>query len=41
MHTFSSPSAVGDSFTDGVGDDLPDERVCGAVDLVALGLALA
>lgn len=38
---FSSYVAVGDSFTEGVGDDLPDGAVRGWADLVALGLALA
>ncbi|MDO7883477.1 SGNH/GDSL hydrolase family protein [Antiquaquibacter soli] len=38
---FSSYVAVGDSFTEGVGDDLPDGRVRGWADLVALGLALS
>ncbi len=33
--------AIGDSFTEGVGDDLPDGRVRGWADLVALGLAAA
>ena len=40
-HTFRSYAAVGDSFTEGVGDDLPDGSVRGWADLVALGLALA
>jgi lysophospholipase L1-like esterase len=31
--------AIGDSFTEGVGDDLPDGQVRGWADLVALGLA--
>lgn len=31
--------AIGDSFTEGVGDDLPDGTVRGWADLVALGLA--
>jgi lysophospholipase L1-like esterase len=39
--TFSSYAAIGDSFTEGVGDELPDGRVRGWADLVALGLALA
>lgn len=38
---FSSYVAVGDSFTEGVGDELPDGTVRGWADLVALGLALA
>ena len=33
--------ALGDSFTEGVGDELPDGRVRGWADLVALGLASA
>lgn len=33
--------AMGDSFTEGVGDDLPDGTVRGWADLVALGLATA
>ncbi|WP_243063030.1 SGNH/GDSL hydrolase family protein [Humibacter sp. RRB41] len=33
--------AIGDSFTEGVGDDLPDGRVRGWADLVASGLAAA
>lgn len=33
--------AIGDSFTEGVGDDLPDGRQRGWADFVALGLALA
>ena len=33
--------AIGDSFTEGVGDDLPDGRLRGWADLVALGLAAA
>lgn len=33
--------AMGDSFTEGVGDDLPDGQVRGWADLVALGLATA
>lgn len=36
---FHSYVAIGDSFTEGVGDDLPDGRVRGWADLVALGLA--
>ncbi|WP_250000845.1 SGNH/GDSL hydrolase family protein [Actinoplanes sp. M2I2] len=31
--------AIGDSFTEGVGDDLPDDSVRGWADLVAAGLA--
>lgn len=38
---FRSYAAIGDSFTEGVGDELPDGRVRGWADLVALGLALA
>ncbi|MFF1572122.1 SGNH/GDSL hydrolase family protein [Leifsonia sp. NPDC058292] len=38
---FSSYIAIGDSFTEGVGDDLPDGRVRGWADFVALGLAMA
>lgn len=38
---FTSYVAVGDSFTEGVGDDHPDGSVRGWADLVALGLALA
>jgi lysophospholipase L1-like esterase len=41
VHTFSSYAAIGDSFTEGVGDDLPDGRVRGWADLVAAGLAYA
>jgi hypothetical protein len=33
--------AIGDSFTEGVGDDLPDGQVRGWAYLVALGLAAA
>jgi lysophospholipase L1-like esterase len=33
--------AIGDSFTEGVGDDLPDGQLRGWADLVALGLAEA
>ena len=40
-HIYTSYAAVGDSFTEGVGDELPDGRVRGWADLVALGLALA
>ena len=38
---FESYVAVGDSFTEGVGDELPDGSVRGWADLVALGLAIA
>ena len=38
---FRSYAAIGDSFTEGVGDDLPDGSVRGWADLVALGLASA
>lgn len=38
---YSSYVAVGDSFTEGYGDELPDGTVRGWADLVALGLALA
>jgi lysophospholipase L1-like esterase len=38
---FTSYVAVGDSFTEGVGDERPDGSVRGWADLVALGLALA
>jgi len=38
---FSSYVALGDSFTEGVGDELPDGSVRGWADLVALGLAMA
>ncbi len=41
MNTFPSYVAVGDSFTEGVGDELPDGSVRGWADLVALGLAAA
>lgn len=41
QHTFSSYAAIGDSFTEGVGDDLPGDRVRGWADLVAMGLALS
>jgi lysophospholipase L1-like esterase len=40
-HTYRSYVAIGDSFTEGVGDDTPDGGVRGWADLVALGLALA
>lgn len=36
---FHSYVAIGDSFTEGVGDDLPEGRVRGWADLVALGIA--
>ncbi len=38
---FRSYAAIGDSFTEGVGDDLADGGVRGWADLVALGLASA
>jgi len=38
---FTSYIAIGDSFTEGVGDDLPDGRVRGWADFVALGMASA
>lgn len=38
---YTSFVAIGDSFTEGVGDDLPDGRVRGWADLVAAGLAIA
>jgi len=38
---YRSYVAVGDSFTEGVGDDTPDGGVRGWADLVAVGLALA
>lgn len=38
---FASYVAIGDSFTEGVGDELPDGTVRGWADFVALGLALA
>ena len=38
---FDSYIAIGDSFTEGVGDDLPDGRQRGWADLVALGLTHA
>ena len=37
---FRSYVAIGDSFTEGLGDELPDGRLRGWADLVALGLAL-
>src|SRR6478735_12092724 len=38
---FTSYIAIGDIFTEGVGDDLPDGRVRGWADFVALGMAAA
>lgn len=38
---YRSYAAIGDSFTEGVGDDLPDGRVRGWADIVALGLSAA
>lgn len=38
---YSSYVAIGDSFTEGVGDDLPDGSARGWADFVALGLAHA
>jgi lysophospholipase L1-like esterase len=38
---FRSFAAIGDSFTEGVGDDLPDGSVRGWADLVAFGLGSA
>jgi lysophospholipase L1-like esterase len=38
---FHSYAAIGDSFTEGVGDELPDGTVRGWADFVALGLAAA
>lgn len=38
---FRSYAAIGDSFTEGMGDELPDGSVRGWTDLVALGLAQA
>ena len=38
---FSSYIAIGDSFTEGVGDELPDGRTRGWADFVAVGLAAA
>jgi lysophospholipase L1-like esterase len=38
---FTSYIAIGDSFTEGVGDEMPDGRTRGWADFVALGLALA
>jgi len=39
--TYSSYVAIGDSFTEGVGDELPGGQVRGWADLVAIGLARA
>ncbi|MCB1281696.1 MAG: SGNH/GDSL hydrolase family protein [Salinibacterium sp.] len=36
---FGSYAAIGDSFTEGVGDEIPDGGVRGWADLVAIGLA--
>ncbi|HWR85856.1 MAG TPA: SGNH/GDSL hydrolase family protein [Rhodoglobus sp.] len=41
MPSFHSYVAIGDSFSEGVGDELPDGRVRGWADLVAIGLAAA
>ncbi|MEJ3405504.1 SGNH/GDSL hydrolase family protein [Rathayibacter sp. YIM 133350] len=41
MPLFSSYVAIGDSFTEGVGDEQPDGTVRGWADFVALGLAQA
>ncbi len=38
---FHSYAAIGDSFTEGVGDELPDGTVRGWADFVALGMAAA
>ncbi|GAA1516492.1 lysophospholipase L1-like esterase [Agromyces terreus] len=38
---FHSYAAIGDSFTEGVGDEMPDGTVRGWADFVAMGLALA
>ena len=38
---FSSYAAIGDSFTEGVGDELPDGSTRGWADFVALGMARA
>lgn len=38
-HPFTSYVAIGDSFTEGLGDDLPDGTQRGWADLVAAGLA--
>ncbi|MEY2847735.1 MAG: hypothetical protein RI885_400, partial [Actinomycetota bacterium] len=40
-HAFTSYVAIGDSFTEGVGDEVSGGRVRGWADLVAQGLALA
>ena len=39
VHSFSSYVAIGDSFTEGLGDELAGGRVRGWADLVAAGLA--
>src|SRR6478672_6230134 len=39
--TVGSYAAIGDSFTEGMGDELPDGSPRGWADLVALGLAAA
>ena len=39
--TFSRYVALGDSYTEGVGDELPDGRLRGWADFVALGLQAA
>lgn len=39
VHPFKSYVAIGDSFTEGLGDDLPDGGIRGWADLVAAGLA--
>ncbi|NMI01004.1 GDSL-type esterase/lipase family protein [Pseudonocardia acidicola] len=41
MHPYRSFVAIGDSFTEGVGDELPDGTVRGWADLVARGLQAA
>jgi len=41
MTAYRSYVAIGDSFTEGVGDELPDGRVRGWADIVALGLSTA
>jgi lysophospholipase L1-like esterase len=41
VHPYRSFVAIGDSFTEGVGDDLPDGTVRGWADLVAAGLQAA
>ncbi len=41
QHGFTSYVAIGDSFTEGVGDELPGGGLRGWADLVAQGLALA